>query len=330
MTTDHGLTLSSPARELWLRTRAIVDDGLRQIQGGSARYAIGGGTILAARWRHRASFDIDIIVGPDTALHKAADPNQSNFNRRMMEAGGKPAYSPELGKYKIAFAGGSEIDLWATAPIFGTADRRERVEGRAQSVLSSAQILRGKLERAEMNVVRDVADVIAAAQNDPESLEAAMNSIPRAMAEYIAWSWHHANPILGEEAATALRGADNRELSYRNLGSQGARAIQAALYDTLEIGVAGGRITLAVETAGGERRNHRVTPENADEHFEETGLNAHLKNKGPGVDELREHAKAQALRGQHDLVVYREAKDAPTHWRTAKAAYNLPVEASRR
>ena len=164
----------------------MVDDGLRQVQGGRAKYAMGGGTILAARWRHRPSFDIDIIVSPDTPLHKADDPNQSDFNRRMMEAGGKPAYSPELDKYKIAFAGGSEIDLWATAPIFGTADRRERVEGREQSVLSSAQILRGKLERAEMDLVRDVADVIAAARNDPESLEAAVNSMPRAMGEYIA------------------------------------------------------------------------------------------------------------------------------------------------
>lgn len=329
MTSDLGLVLPSPARELWLRTRAIVDDGLRQVQGGSARYAIGGGTILAARWRHRTSFDIDITVSPDTPLHKADDPYQSDFNRRMTEAGGKPAYSPELNKYKIAFEGGSEIDLWATAPIFGTADKQERVEGHDQAVLSSAQILRGKLERAEMNMVRDVADVIAAAQHDPESLEAAINSIPRAMGEYIAWSWHHANPILREDARTALRGTDNREPNYHNLGSQGARAVQAALYDALEIGVSGRRIRLRVETAGGERRSHQVTPENADEHFEEHGLNAHLKNKGPGADELREYAKTQALQGRHDFVVYREANDAPTHWRTAKTGYNLPVEAPR-
>ena len=85
-----------------------------------------------------------------------------------------------------------------------------------------------------------------------------------------------------------------------------------------------------METAGGERRSHRVTPENADELFEERGLNAHLKNKGPGADELREYAKTQALRGRPDFVIYREANDAPTHWRTATAAYNLPVEAPRR
>ena len=329
MTRDLGLILPSPARELWLRTRAIVNDGLRQVQGGSARYAIGGGTILAARWRHRTSFDIDIIVSPDTPLHKANDPYQSDFNRRMAEAGGKPAYSPELNKYKIAFEGGSEIDLWARAPIFGVPDKREQVEGHEQSVLSSAQILRGKLERAEMNIVRDVADVIAAAQNDPKSLEAAINSIPRAIGEYIAWSWHHANPILREEARTALRGTDEREPYYQNPGSQGARAVQAALYDALEIGVSGRGITLRIETAGGERRNLQVTPEHADEHFEEHGLNAHLKNKGPGADELREYAKAQARRGRHDFVVYREANDAATHWRTAKTAYNLPGEARR-
>ena len=329
MTLEQGLRLPGPARELWLRTRAIVNEELRRIQGGKARYTIGGGTILAARWKHRESFDIDIIVDPTTPLHRANDPSQSDFNRRMQGIGGHAAYSPELDKYKIAFAGGSEIDIWARRPIFGNTDKRERVEGDEQSVLSSAQILRGKLERAEMNVVRDVYDVVKAARYEPESLETAINAIPRPTAERIAWSWYHASPMLCEDAKTRLHGTEDRDDDYRNLGSEAASAVHGALYDALEIRAGGDRITVTMQTAGGAHRSRQVTPEEVDEHFEEHGLNAHLQKKGPGADDLREYAKARTLRREGDCVIYRETQDAPTHWRTATSAHNLPSPAKR-
>ncbi len=320
MTLVRGLELPEPARELWLRTRTIINEELGRIQGGDAGYAIGGGTILAARWRHRESFDVDIIVDPETPLHRANDPRQSDFNRRMREIGGNVAYSPELDKYKIAFDGGRDVDLWARSPIFGSTDRRERVEGREESVFSTAQILRGKLERAEMNVVRDVYDVVEAAKREPESLEDAVNAIPRAAAERIAWCWYHASPMLCEDARTRLRGTGNPADDYRSLGGAAAGAVHGALYDALEIRAGGGRITVTMQTAAGARRSRRVTPEEADEHFEERGLNAHLSNKGPGAGDLREYAKAQARRREGDRLIYRETKDTPTHWRGAAGA----------
>ena len=325
MTLASGLDLPEPARELWLRTRTIINEELRRIQGGNARYAIGGGTILAARWKHRKSFDVDIIVDPATPLHRADDPRQSDFNRRMKEIGGNPAYSPELDKYKIAFDGGGDIDIWARRPIFGGTDRRERVEGHEQSVLSSAQVLRGKLERAEMNVVRDVYDVVKAASCEPESLEEAVNALPRATAARIAWCWYHASPMLCEDARTRLHGTRDRDDDYRSLGSEAASAVHGALYDRLEIRAAGDRISVTVETAGGGHRSRHLTPDEADGHFEEHGLNAHLKNKGPGADDLREYAKARALERGADCLVYRETRDTPTHWRTATSEVSGPA-----
>ncbi len=53
---------------------------------------------------------------------------------------------------KIGFRNGSQIDIWARTPIFGRTTTREHVEGRAEAVLSSAQILRGKIERGDMNL----------------------------------------------------------------------------------------------------------------------------------------------------------------------------------
>ena len=46
--------------------------------------------------------------------------------------------------------------------------------------------------------------------------------------------------------------------------------------------------------------------------FEERGLNAHLANRGPGADGIREHAKTRAARTAKTVVVYEEERDAAT------------------
>ena len=61
------LTLPNPARELWLETRDVVRRALEQLQPG-IEYRIGGGTILAAGWKHRGSFDVDLQVPKGTKL----------------------------------------------------------------------------------------------------------------------------------------------------------------------------------------------------------------------------------------------------------------------
>lgn len=57
MTEDPSLVLPSPARELWLNSRDVVKAGLERIKRREADYALTGGTVLAARWRHRKSFE---------------------------------------------------------------------------------------------------------------------------------------------------------------------------------------------------------------------------------------------------------------------------------
>ena len=312
MTALPGLTLPSPARELWLKSRDVLTDGLRQIQDGGPEYALGGGTILAARWRHRSSFDVDVLVPPDTPLQRSEDPAATDFVRAIRAIGGEPHYSRELGKLKIGFPNGSQIDFWARTPIFGSATTREHVEGRAEAVLSSAQILRGKIERGDMNVVRDVYDVVTARTCDATALEAAVNAIPRPLAEGLAWSWHHANPVLCEDAATQLRGTNETEPQHRDLGTRAAAAIHAALYETMTIEASPRLIAVEMATGGGIVRRYPMAPTDADREFEERGLNAHLANKGPGADAIREHAKTRAARTAKTVVVYEEERDAAT------------------
>lgn len=314
MTAGHGFALPSPARELWLTRREVVRAGLEQIQQGQPEYVLTGGTILAARWCHRKSFDVDILVAENTPLHRGDDPEATDFRRRISAIGGSPSYSRELDKFKITFPDGGEIDLWARAPILGSTTKREDVEGREEAVLSNAQILRGKLERGDMNLVRDVYDVLKAGTYDPEALEAAADAMPRPLAEGLAWSWRHANPMLQADAGTQLQGTEDPESEHRHLGARAAGALYAALYESLAIRVSKNLITVEIMTAGRSPRAYRMTPAGADDDFEELGLNAHLANKRPGADTLREHAKIQANETTKTSVIYREERDATTYY----------------
>ena len=45
------------------------------------------------------------------------------------------------------------------------------IDGRLETALSSAQILRGKLERADEPLARDVFDIVKANEKEPDALE---------------------------------------------------------------------------------------------------------------------------------------------------------------
>lgn len=54
------LTLPEPAGRLWLEIHGLIERTFAQ-QGGCR---LGGGTLLAARWKHRISVDIDLTIEP--------------------------------------------------------------------------------------------------------------------------------------------------------------------------------------------------------------------------------------------------------------------------
>ena len=60
------LTLPEPAATILAHTHDILDRHVTPHTPGGDGWKIGGGTILAARWAHRQSEDIDLLVHPNT------------------------------------------------------------------------------------------------------------------------------------------------------------------------------------------------------------------------------------------------------------------------
>ncbi len=62
------LTLPLPARGIWLRVRSLLEPALERLGPEAGPWKIGGGTVLAARWSHRESTDLDLTVNAGTAI----------------------------------------------------------------------------------------------------------------------------------------------------------------------------------------------------------------------------------------------------------------------
>ena len=145
MSAGAELRLPEPARSLWLRTRDAIRQSLAEID--VSEYAIGGGTILAARWmHHRASDDIDLTLPASARLDRLDDRRTCGFHQRLERLGGNPERHGAV--YRIAF-GGQGIDLWphrAVPPAMGAYgtgrfdDERRRTTYRESSSAISAYV----------------------------------------------------------------------------------------------------------------------------------------------------------------------------------------------
>ena len=305
--------LPEPARSLWTRTRPILVRSLGLVQTSGVEYALAGGTILAARWSHRKSHDIDVIVPPSTKIHKLADGDTNPLAQEMSAAGGRTAYNAELRKFKVVFEDDQAIDLWARDPVFGKTKTRELLEGRWETTLSSAQILRGKMERGVMGLPRDVYDVMTAGVRDPDALADAANTMPRETVESLAWTWIRSTPGIYLSALNDLHGIGEPETELRRLGTRAGAALHAATYSTVEVNVEKDLIVIATRTKGARERSLMTTPGTIDEAFESHGLDARYAETTPDADTLRRAAKDLAGSTRGTVTLYREEDGVMTH-----------------
>ena len=81
------LSLPEPAASLLRRTGAIIDAAVLELTGQARAWVLGGGTVLAARWRHRASKDADITVREGTGLGAVYSDVDPTLARAMAEDG---------------------------------------------------------------------------------------------------------------------------------------------------------------------------------------------------------------------------------------------------
>ena len=220
------LTLPPSAGALWEKIRDATAAQLNT-RGDRAeerrRYEIGGGSILAARWQHRESYDIDLTT---------TDPNGAIAETVATNGGLASAIhgivSPQSSMHRaVITTHEGTLDVTKMRPKRDGEQRTAIVNGRPETVLTTAQIIEGKLARAPEVIARDVYDVMTAREMDPTSLEKACGNLAPREAEAIATLWDTQNKRLeadGEEKIRTLNGEIPDNL--KGLGRHGAQAIK--------------------------------------------------------------------------------------------------------
>ncbi len=201
-----------------------------------AALSFGGGTVLAARWEHRTSFDVDLFCRPETyeALNAAA---HARIERAVGDIPGcdrERTWCEPLALYAEINGIQATVLPRSTGPIH---ERRSELSGTRLRLQNTEEILYGKifhrLYGTETITVRDVYDVASAARHDRPALRrvlahlggqvtadvgARLASLPRGWSGRDpqpvidpAYDWNEATLVLAAQAALQPRPPGGRE-----------------------------------------------------------------------------------------------------------------------
>ena len=276
------LTITGEVGERWTLTRHAIDRALHELDP-DVEYRLGGGTVLAAQWKHRKSYDIDLQVSP-VELQRLETSEFDWLKQAVKDWGATTKLYDRAALYEIAFGDGPQapkLQLWRHDAEFRTGHSTRQVNGEPMTVLSNSQILRGKLERADMALPRDLFDLIAAAREDPKSLSAAANAISQTRVLELGHGWQLRHGRIARNAREQIDGLpEGSPLDAHRLAEAAGQALEDACYRKLQIRTVPEGIEFETATYGGQAETWTTNLKRAAYELEARGIAAHLERQG--------------------------------------------------
>ena len=165
----YALTLAPAAARLW----DLVTSGEHRALLDTHPTFFGGGCVLAARWRHRLSNDIDLFWPWGLWPGRACD--------ACLERWACSTTTPPVLEHfsdvacKTSFDSGG-VD-WIESRFIDTGVQRDWIEGTNMPALGSDEILAAKLYRRAMLAVRDLYDLAVAALKEPAAADQSIQRV---------------------------------------------------------------------------------------------------------------------------------------------------------
>ena len=283
------LTLPKQVGEFWEMIRPRLREACAEIMTPNERWRFGGGTILAARWGHRRSTDIDLALerrAEGSEIRFWIDPEENTFKRVMGELGATK-FTLRPNGISADFRNGN-IDILETNIHPAGAERDARVNGRIETVQSNAQILVGKIAgRGLYSPTRDLFDIAVAGKIDPGSVQTAVNGFRgRSINELLGyWTSESEKHKAGADKALIDIPKEHKEFAADPAGSA-ARSAAGNRYRRINIRWNGK--TLEAEAVCKNGAIRRTTMWATDKRglaaaAEETGITPFLRNNAPRV-----------------------------------------------
>ena len=162
------LSLTEPAQTLFARAAPALSEWLPSILPPGGAWCIGGGTILAAQWRHRLSTDVDVFV-PGRASMAALSPEWDPQFVNVMQSLCANHVAVQARSLKFTFPSG-RVEITALDPTPPLEPQHATVDGREVRILPNVCILAGKIAGRGMRMPsRDVFDICVARERDANS-----------------------------------------------------------------------------------------------------------------------------------------------------------------
>ena len=216
--------------ETWKILRNTFGTGAQ----GEPNAIFGGGTLLAARWKHRESTDVDFKLPETVDLmeFRQGSSKGNTLDRDVAQALG--FVRKQWGLNQLVYESPDEhdgirgkIDLFVSAPHLDHEVALGRVDGHTTKTASNAEILYGKTQgRGDVAPVRDLYDVAVAVRHDREGLTRAIEATHRERLGRTVQRWWLMREHYRKESTDELKGIPDR---YRHLALDPATHGLAAL-----------------------------------------------------------------------------------------------------
>ena len=149
---------------------------------GSDKLVLGGGTVLAARWHHRISTDIDLFTDVDRYQDRVANRRDQVVAAlsRLVSESGEGTVEVERGWLRVNFPEGPAALMTIPRPTVRD-PYAEVAEGSGIFTESTAEILARKLQSRILDMCvftdRDLYDLLVAQERDPAALRRVLASV---------------------------------------------------------------------------------------------------------------------------------------------------------
>lgn len=169
----------APAWHALLRTALALIDEVSVVAGRPIEWSFGGGTVLMIRLNHRRSKDIDIFIS-DPQLLGLFTPRLSDAAMRLTQD-----YDESSAHVKLFLEAG-EIDVVVAAPLTSSPYEPMKILGRTIACERPAEIIAKKMwHRGDRATARDLFDLVAVHELEPNSLDAAGPFLDRHAEEFL-------------------------------------------------------------------------------------------------------------------------------------------------
>ena len=305
MNKDKELELHGTPKALYDRVRAGLEG---ETQRAGLPLHVGGGGVLEARWDHRESLDIDVVIPTDNP-----DAARSALDLAAEQSGGYRVQGPGFDRIEFPDRPQEEhVDVGFSQPTPAKGVEHSTVNGRPAEVLTSTQIMTAKLTHRGLNApVRDVFDVAVCARIEPRALEAAVNAQDAERRGAITRMYGVISDELKDQASRELR---NVRPTFADIvkdpAAAGQKAIADATYQRVQIRCKGKTASITTESRLGEWQRTCGSTAELGKVLEERGLKGFFEAESQPVGQLLESVRSSMERNETVTIVDMGARPA--------------------